>query len=62
MISRRMFSAGPMAAVGGPLAYLAGFELGHGTHNLTVPIGLEAKMNTEDGSLRFREPAVHEGH
>lgn len=41
---------------------LAGFELGHGTHNLTVPIGLEAKMNTEDGSLRFREPAVHEGH
>jgi muramoyltetrapeptide carboxypeptidase len=41
---------------------LAGFELGHGTDNLTVPIGLEAKMNTEDGSLRFREPAVHEGH
>jgi len=41
---------------------LAGFELGHGTDNLTVPIGLEAKMNTEDGSLRFREPAVHEGY
>lgn len=41
---------------------LAGFELGHGTENLTVPIGLEAKMNTEDGSLRFREPAVLEGH
>jgi muramoyltetrapeptide carboxypeptidase len=41
---------------------LAGFELGHGTHNFTVPIGLEAKMNTEDGSLRFRGPAVHEGH
>jgi muramoyltetrapeptide carboxypeptidase len=40
---------------------LAGFELGHGTENLTVPIGLEAKMNTQDGSLRFREPAVHEG-
>ena len=41
---------------------LAGFELGHGTENLTVPIGLEAKMNTEDGSLRFRESAVLEGH
>ena len=41
---------------------LGGFELGHGTHNLTVPIGLEAKMDTEDGSLRFAEPAVYEGH
>lgn len=41
---------------------LGGFELGHGRHNLTVPIGLEAKMDTEDGSLRFAEPAVHEGH
>ena len=41
---------------------LAGFDLGHGTQNLTVPIGLEAKMDTRDGRLRFREPAVREGH
>jgi muramoyltetrapeptide carboxypeptidase len=35
---------------------LAGFELGHGPDNLTVPIGLEAELDTMDGSLRFREP------
>jgi len=41
---------------------LAGFDVGHGADNLTLPIGLEAKMDTEDGSLRFAEPAVHEDH
>ena len=39
---------------------LAGFDLGHGTDNLTVPIGLEADLDTEDGSLRFQEPATYE--
>jgi muramoyltetrapeptide carboxypeptidase len=39
---------------------LAGFDLGHGTDNLTVPIGLEADMGTEDRSLRFQEPATYE--
>ena len=40
---------------------LAGFDLGHGTDNLTVPIGLEADMDTEDRSLRFQEPATDGG-
>jgi muramoyltetrapeptide carboxypeptidase len=39
---------------------LAGFELGHGTENVTVPVGLHADLDTDDASLRFREPAVHE--
>ena len=40
---------------------LAGFELGHGTDNLTVPIGIKAILDTEDGSLRFQELAVDQG-
>jgi muramoyltetrapeptide carboxypeptidase len=40
---------------------LAGFELGHGPNNLTVPIGVEAQMDTQDGSLRFHEPATQRG-
>ncbi len=39
---------------------LAGFDIGHGTDNIVVPIGLEADLDTEDGSLRFQEPATHE--
>ena len=39
---------------------LAGFDLGHGTDNLTLPIGLEADLHTEDGNLRFQEPATYE--
>lgn len=39
---------------------LAGFDLGHGTDNLTVPVGLEGVLDTEDGSLRFQEPATRE--
>jgi len=39
---------------------LAGFDLGHGTDNLTVPIGLEADLDTEDSSLQFHEPATCE--
>lgn len=39
---------------------LAGFDIGHGTENITVPVGLHADLDTDDASLRFREPAVHE--
>lgn len=41
---------------------LAGFDLGHGTDNLTVPIGLEPELDAEVGSLRFQEPAIQEGN
>jgi muramoyltetrapeptide carboxypeptidase len=40
---------------------LAGFEMGHGSENITLPMGLEAELNTEDGSLRFKEAAVEDG-
>ena len=39
---------------------LAGFDVGHGAENITVPVGLHADLDTDDASLRFREPAVHE--
>jgi muramoyltetrapeptide carboxypeptidase len=41
---------------------LAGFEVGHGTDNLTVPIGIKAELDTEDVGLRFQEPATNEGN
>ncbi len=37
---------------------LAGFEIGHDTENLTVPIGLQATLNTEMGLLSFDEAAT----
>ncbi len=37
---------------------LAGFDMGHETDNLTVPIGPEAELDTENATLRFTEPAV----
>ena len=37
---------------------LAGFDMGHGTENITLPVGLEAELDTEDESLRFKEAAV----
>jgi len=37
---------------------LGGFDMGHGKENTTLPIGLEADLDTEYGSLRFTEPAV----
>jgi muramoyltetrapeptide carboxypeptidase len=39
---------------------LAGFDLGHGTDNLSLPIGIKAELDTEDASLRFQEPATNE--
>ena len=37
---------------------LSGFDMGHGTVNITVPIGVKAILDTEDSSLRFTEPAT----
>ncbi len=37
---------------------LAGFDLGHGQDNMTVPLGLDADLDTEEGTLRFKKPAV----
>jgi len=39
---------------------LTGFEFGHGTENITIPIGIEAELNTEEGGLRFQEAAVED--
>jgi muramoyltetrapeptide carboxypeptidase len=37
---------------------LAGFEVGHGRHNLTVPMGIEATLDTDRQLLSFHEPAT----
>ena len=34
---------------------LAGFNIGHGEPNLTVPIGIQARLDTEKGSLSYLE-------
>jgi len=40
---------------------LAGFDIGHGTDNVTLPLGLQADMDTVEGTLRFKESAVMDG-
>ena len=37
---------------------LAGFEIGHGRINITIPIGLEATLDTDQQILTFHEPAT----
>ena len=37
---------------------LTGFEVGHGEHNLTIPIGLGATLDTDKKRLMFHEPAT----
>lgn len=37
---------------------LAGFDMGHGEHNLTVPLGLDATLDTDKKRLLFHEPAT----
>ncbi|MBW2604135.1 MAG: LD-carboxypeptidase [Deltaproteobacteria bacterium] len=37
---------------------LAGFDIGHGEHNLTIPMGLGATMDTESKRLLFHGPAT----
>jgi muramoyltetrapeptide carboxypeptidase len=39
---------------------LAGLAVGHGTDNMTVPVGLAGELDAGEGSLRFRESAVLE--
>jgi muramoyltetrapeptide carboxypeptidase len=41
-----------------PIPILAGFDMGHGKDNITLPVGLEADLDTQDRCLRYREPAV----
>jgi len=43
---------------GSNVPILAGFDIGHGLPNLTVPIGLEAELDTEECSLSFLEAAT----
>ena len=37
---------------------LTGFEVGHGEHNLTIPMGLGATLDTESKKLLFHEPST----
>ena len=37
---------------------LAGFEIGHGSENVTIPLGISATLDTERGSLNYREVAT----
>ncbi|HUV50250.1 MAG TPA: LD-carboxypeptidase [Anaerolineae bacterium] len=37
---------------------LAGFEVGHGKNNITIPIGLNATLDTDRQLLLFHEPAT----
>ncbi|MEJ2658007.1 MAG: LD-carboxypeptidase [Desulfobacterales bacterium] len=37
---------------------LAGFDIGHGEHNLTIPMGVDATLDTEKKRLLFHESAT----
>jgi muramoyltetrapeptide carboxypeptidase len=37
---------------------LAGFDVGHGKQNLTVPFGIEATLDTDNQVLSFAQPAT----
>jgi muramoyltetrapeptide carboxypeptidase len=37
---------------------LTGFDMGHGEHNLTIPMGLGATVDTDKKRLLFHEPAT----
>ncbi len=37
---------------------LAGFDMGHGKHNLTIPMGLGATLDTDKKRLLFHEPST----
>ena len=41
-----------------PVPILAGFEVGHGTQNLTLPFGLDATVDTDKKLLSFAQPAT----
>ena len=50
-IVKKAFSANDIPILGG-------FNFGHGTENLTLPLGIEAELNTSKRVLRLTEPAV----
>jgi muramoyltetrapeptide carboxypeptidase len=41
-----------------PIPILAGFDVGHGKQNLTIPFGIEATLDTDRQLLSFDEPAT----
>ena len=41
---------------------MGGFEIGHGTRNLILPMGIEAVLDTDRGRLTFCGPATAPGH
>ncbi|MFO8049355.1 MAG: LD-carboxypeptidase [Desulfosudaceae bacterium] len=47
--------------VGGDIPLLAGLAAGHEGRNLTLPLGLKATMDAEQGTLRYDGPAVMAG-
>lgn len=43
---------------GDDIPVLAGFDCGHGKVNITIPLGLEATLDTDRQELTFHEPAT----
>lgn len=43
---------------GDDIPVLAGFDCGHGKPNITIPLGLEATLDTDRQELSFQEPAT----
>ncbi|MGD8344129.1 MAG: LD-carboxypeptidase [Desulfobacterales bacterium] len=41
-----------------PIPILAGFDVGHGRQNMTVPLGLMATLDTDQQLLSFAQPAT----
>jgi len=37
---------------------LGGFDIGHGRHNFTIPLGIQATLDTEQGHLQYHEAAT----
>jgi len=41
-----------------PLPIIAGFDVGHGKHNLTLPFGIEATLDADRRSFSYRRAAT----
>ncbi len=41
-----------------PVPILAGLDAGHGSHNLTIPLGIEATLDTDKHSLIYHRAAT----
>ena len=41
-----------------PIPILAGFDIGHGKQNLTLPFGIEVTLDTDKQILAFDQPAT----